>query len=137
MINNNGEVIIKTRSPFDRRRVKDRRSFFKLQTILPVNRRSVKDRRSFFTLKTRSTVDRRRVKDRLSFFKLQTRSSVDMRKVKDRRLFLKQEYLDHNPERRANMVGRRMIGDRRRLLPESIYTFEKSSSIFTRKYFGK
>ena len=51
-----------------------------------------------------------------------SRRHVDRRRVKDRRSILKQEYLDHKPERRANMVGRRMIGDRRRLLPEIIYT---------------
>jgi hypothetical protein len=51
-----------------------------------------------------------------------SRRHVDRRRVKDRRLILKQEYLDHKPERRANMVGRRMIGDRRRLLPEITYT---------------
>jgi hypothetical protein len=53
------------------------------------------------------------------------RRPVDRRRVEDRRLFLKQEDLDHNPERRVNMIGRRMIGDSRRLLPESIYTFGK------------
>jgi len=55
----------------------------------------------------------------------QTRSSVDRRKVGGRRLFRKQEYLDHNPERRINLFERRMIEDRRRLLPESRHTFEK------------
>ena len=138
MINNNAEVIIKTRSPFDRRRVKDRRSFFKLQTISPVDRRRVKDRRSFFTLKTRSSVDRRRVKDRLSFFKLQTRRPVDRRRVKDRLSFFKQEYLDHNPERRANMVGRRMIGDRRVMFSRYYeYFLERSALIFKRTPLGR
>ena len=46
-----------------------------------------------------------------------TRRPVDRRRVKDRRLFLKQEYLDHNPERRVNMTDRRMHGNRRELLP--------------------
>ena len=46
MGNNNVEAISKTRSPFDRQRVKDSLSFFKLQTRLPVDRRRVKDRRS-------------------------------------------------------------------------------------------
>ena len=47
----------------------------------------------------------------------QTRSPIDRRRVKDRRLFLIQEYLDHNPERRNIMIRRRMLGDRRELLP--------------------
>ena len=46
-----------------------------------------------------------------------TRLPVDRRQGKDRRLFLKQEYLDHNPERRNIMIRRRMFGDRRELLP--------------------
>ena len=52
----------------------------------------------------------------------QTRLPVDRRRVEDRRLSLKQEYLD-NPERRVNMIKRRMLGDRRELLPEIINTF--------------
>ena len=55
----------------------------------------------------------------------QTRSPVDRRRVGGRRLFREQEYLDHNPERRVNMIGRRMIGDRRRLLPDILNTFEE------------
>ena len=47
----------------------------------------------------------------------QTRSPIERRRGKDRRLFLKQEYLDHNPERRNIMIRRRMLGDRRELLP--------------------
>jgi hypothetical protein len=121
MENNNVEVIINNyvfRSPVDRRRVKDRRSFFKLQT--------------------RSPVDRRRVKDSLSFFKLQTRSHVDKRRVKYRRSFLKQEGLAHNPERRANMIGRRMIGDRMGMLSRYYkYFVGKSALIFKRKLFAK
>ena len=67
-----------------------------------------------------------------------SRRHVDRRRVKDRRLILKQEYLDHKPERRANMVGRRMIGDRRGYLSRYYeYFLEKSSLIFKRKYFGK
>ena len=46
MRNNNVKVISRTRSPFDRERVKDSLSFFKLQTRSPVDRRRVKDRRS-------------------------------------------------------------------------------------------
>ena len=53
----------------------------------------------------------------------QTRSPVDRRRVEDRRLFLKHEYLDHNPERRVNMIKRRMLGDRRKLFPEIMNTF--------------
>ena len=56
---------------------------------------------------------------------IQTRSSFDRRRVEDRRLFLKQECLDQNPERRVNMIKRRMFGDRRRLLPEIMNTFWK------------
>ena len=68
----------------------------------------------------------------------QTRSTIDRRRVKDRRLFLKQEYLDHNPERRANMVGRRMTGDRRGYLSRYYEDFlETSSLIFKRSPFGK
>jgi hypothetical protein len=88
--------------------------------------------------KTRSPFDRQRVKDSLSFFKFQTRRHVDSRRVKDRRSILKQGYLGHNPERRANMVGRRMIGDRRGYLSRYYkYFVEKSALIFTRKPFGK
>ena len=46
MENKNVEPISKTRSHFDRQRVKDSLSFFKLQTRSPVDRRKVKDRRS-------------------------------------------------------------------------------------------
>jgi hypothetical protein len=53
----------------------------------------------------------------------QTRSPVNRRRVEARRLFLKHEYLDHNPERRVNMIKRRMLGDRRKLLPEIMNTF--------------
>ena len=88
--------------------------------------------------KTRSPSDRQRVKDSLSFFKLQTRSPVDRRRVKDRRLSLNHEYLDHNPERRANMIGRRMIGDRRGMLSRYYkYFVGKSALIFKRMPFGK
>ena len=54
-----------------------------------------------------------------------TRRPVERRRVEDKRLFLKQEDLDHNPERRVNMVGRRMTGDRRRMLAEFLKTFWK------------
>ena len=52
-----------------------------------------------------------------------TRRPVDRRKVRIRRLFLDQKYLDHNPERRINIVDRRMLGDRRKVLPEIMNTF--------------
>jgi hypothetical protein len=51
------------------------------------------------------------------------RRPVDRRRVKNGRLFLKQEDLDHDPVRRGNMIKRRMLGDRRRLLPEILNTF--------------
>jgi hypothetical protein len=54
---------------------------------------------------------------------IKTRSLVDRRRVEDKRLFLKHEYLDHNPERRVNMIKRRMLGDRRELLTEIMNTF--------------
>ena len=41
---------------------------------------------------------------------IQTRSPFDRRRVEDRRLFLEQEHLDLNPERRVNMIKRRMFG---------------------------
>ena len=82
---------------------------------------------------TRSHFDRQRVKDGLSFFKLQARSPVDRRRVMDRRLYIKQEYLGHNPERRANMIGRRMIKDRRGMLSRYYeYFVGKSALIFKR-----
>jgi hypothetical protein len=56
-----------------------------------------------------------------------TRSPVDRRRVEDRRLFLKHEDLDHNPERRVNMIKRRMHGDRRELLPKIMNTFWENS----------
>ena len=49
----------------------------------------------------------------------QIRSTIDRRSVKDRRLFLKQEYLDHNPERRVNKIERRSLKDRREWLPDT------------------
>jgi hypothetical protein len=36
------------------------------------------------------------------------RLPFDRRMFVDRRLFLEQEYLDHNPERRVNMIKRRI-----------------------------
>ena len=60
-------------------------------------------------------------------FQTCTRSPVDRRKVKDRRLFLKQEYLDHIPERRVNMINRRMLSDRMGLFSEIMDTFWKEA----------
>jgi hypothetical protein len=51
------------------------------------------------------------------------RLPFDRRMVADKRLFLNQEYLDHNPERRVNMIEQRIYGDRRRLLPDILNTF--------------
>ena len=53
----------------------------------------------------------------------QTRQPVDRRRVGGRRLFREQEYLDHNPERRVTMIDRRILGDRRKVLPEILNTF--------------
>ena len=67
---------------------------------------------------------------------IKTRSSVDRRKVKDRRSSIKQGYLDHNPERRANMIGRRMLGERRGLVAQYYeYFLKKRSLIFKRMPF--
>ena len=52
-----------------------------------------------------------------------TRRTFDRRKDENRRLFLKQEYLDHDSERRVNMIGRRMLGDRREWSSEILNTF--------------
>ena len=52
-----------------------------------------------------------------------TRRPVDRRRVEDRRLFLKQEYLDHNPERRVNKIERRSLNDRREWLPDTSDAF--------------
>jgi hypothetical protein len=41
------------------------------------------------------------------------RLPIDRRLIANRRKFLDQEYLDHNPERRVDMIGRRMLRDRR------------------------
>ena len=54
-----------------------------------------------------------------------TRRPDGRRRVNDRRLFLEQEYLDHNPERRVNMIDQRIHGGKRRLLPEIFFTFGK------------
>jgi hypothetical protein len=51
------------------------------------------------------------------------RRPVDRRRVKNGRLFLKQEDLDHDPVRRGNMIKRRMLGDRRSVVPEILNTF--------------
>jgi hypothetical protein len=56
-----------------------------------------------------------------------TRRPVDRRRAKDRRLFLKQEYLEHHPERRVNMIERRMLGDRRQESPGIMKTFREAA----------
>ena len=56
-----------------------------------------------------------------------SRRHVDRRRVEDRRLFLKQEYLDHNPERRINMSDRRLFGDRRLIITDALNTFWKEA----------
>ena len=53
----------------------------------------------------------------------QTRSPVDRRRGEYRRSLLKQKYLDHDPERRLNMIRRRILGDRREWITEMIDTF--------------
>jgi hypothetical protein len=50
------------------------------------------------------------------------RRPVDRRRFKNGHLLLKQEDLGHNPVRRGNIIGRRMIRERRRLLPEIMDT---------------
>ena len=47
----------------------------------------------------------------------QTRLPVDRRMAVDRRLFLRHKFLDYNPERRVNIINRRMHGNRRELFP--------------------
>ena len=55
------------------------------------------------------------------------RRPVDRRQFKDRRFFPRHEDLDHAPERRVNMIDRRMLGNRRELLPEIKNTFWKKA----------
>ena len=55
------------------------------------------------------------------------RRPVDRRQFKDRRFFPRHEDLDHAPERRVNMIDRRMLGDRRELLSEVKNTFWKKA----------
>ena len=55
------------------------------------------------------------------------RRPVDRRQFKDRRFFPRHEDLDHKPERRVNMIDRRMLGDRRKLIPEVKNTFWKKA----------
>ncbi len=58
---------------------------------------------------------------------IKSRRHVDRRRVEERRLSLKQEYLDHKPERRVNMINRRIHGDRRRVVSDIINTFWKEA----------
>ena len=55
----------------------------------------------------------------------QIRLPVDRRMAVNRRLFLRHEFLDHNPERRLNIITRRMHGDRRCVVSEILHTFGK------------
>ena len=56
-----------------------------------------------------------------------SRRHVDRRRVEDRRLFLKKDGLAHIPERRVNMIDRRMLSDRRGLFSEIMDTFWKEA----------
>ena len=56
-----------------------------------------------------------------------TRLPVDRRIAVDRRLFLRHEFHDHNLERRVKIINRRMLWDRRELLPEIMNTFWKEA----------
>ena len=53
---------------------------------------------------------------------LQIRLPVDRRMAVNRRLFLRHEFLDHNPERRVNIITRRMLEDRRCVVSEILNT---------------
>ena len=53
------------------------------------------------------------------------RRPIDRRQFKDRRFFPRHEYLDHAPERRVNMIDRRIFGDRRKLTSEIKNTWKK------------
>jgi hypothetical protein len=57
----------------------------------------------------------------------QIRSSDDRRRVEDRRFYTRHEDLEHDPARIGNKIKRRMLGDRRRVLPEIISTFWKEA----------
>ena len=57
----------------------------------------------------------------------QIRSSVDRRKVEDRRFYPRYEDFDHDPLRRGKVMNRRMLGDRRKVLPEIMNTFWKEA----------
>jgi hypothetical protein len=60
-----------------------------------------------------------------------TRSPIERRRGKNRRLFLKQEYLDHKPERRVDLIDRRMLGERRELFPEILDSFGEEILLFS------
>ena len=55
------------------------------------------------------------------------RRPVDRRQFRDRRFFPRHEDLGHAPERRVNMIDRRMLGGRRELLSEVKNTFWKKA----------
>jgi len=54
---------------------------------------------------------------------IKTRSSFSRRKFMGRRSVLKHGCFCYNPERRVNMIKRRMVGDRRKVLSEIMNTF--------------
>ena len=61
-----------------------------------------------------------------------TRSPFDRRRFyEERRFFLNQEYLDHNSERRVNMIKRRTHRDRRGWRSKIINAFWKKALKFT------
>ena len=57
----------------------------------------------------------------------QTRSSDDRRRLEDRRFYTRHKDLGHDPARIGNMIKRRMLGDRRKVLPEIMNTFWKEA----------
>ena len=64
----------------------------------------------------------------------QTRSPIERRRGKDRRLFFKQEYLDHKPERRVDLINRRTLGERRKLFLEILDSFGEEVLFFEQEY---
>ena len=57
----------------------------------------------------------------------QIRLPVDRRMAVNRRFFLRHEFLEHNPERRVNIITRRMHGDRRGVVSDILNTFWKEA----------
>ena len=56
-----------------------------------------------------------------------TRSPIDRRRVEDRRFYTRHEDLEYDPARIRNKIKRRMLGDRRKVLPEIMKTFWKEA----------